>query len=295
MNYLSIIIPPVIGAIIGYITNWLAVKMLFRPLKPVKIGKFKLPFTPGLIPKSKPRLAKALGSTISTNLLNNEDFAHALLSEDILNSIKEKIENYLSSDSSIKDSIVSYSSLETYENLLQYSSDKISTVALNKLVDKNIGSIVSEQIQKVASEKMKGSLIGLFGGNSIISSLGEPIENAINNYISENGKSVIQEMILEEFSTFTTKNISELTTNANMENINISDIITNVYVKFVSTKIYSLLDNINIASIVENKIMEMDLIDLEKLILSVMKTELNALVNLGALIGFVLGLINILF
>ena len=75
MNYLSIIIPPVIGAIIGYITNWLAVKMLFRPLKPVKIGKFKLPFTPGLIPKSKPRLAKALGSTISTNLLNNEDFA----------------------------------------------------------------------------------------------------------------------------------------------------------------------------------------------------------------------------
>lgn len=295
MNYLSIIIPPVIGAIIGYITNWLAVKMLFRPLKPVKIGKFKLPFTPGLIPKSKPRLAKALGSTISTNLLNNEDFAHALLSEDILNSIKEKIENYLSSDSSIKDSIVSYSSLETYENLLQYSSDKISTVALNKLVDKNIGSIVSEQIQKVASEKMKGSLIGLFGGNSIISSLGEPIESAINSYISENGKSVIQEMILEEFSTFTTKNISELTTNANMENINISDIITNVYVKFVSTKIYSLLDNINIASIIENKIMEMDLIDLEKLILSVMKNELNALVNLGAIIGFVLGLINILF
>ena len=56
-----------------------------------------------------------------------------------------------------------------------------------------------------------------------------------------------------------------------------------------------MLDNINIASIIENKIMEMDLIDLEKLILSVMKNELNALVNLGAIIGFVLGLINILF
>lgn len=295
MNYLSFIIPPIIGAIIGYITNWLAVKMLFRPLKPIKIGKFKLPFTPGLIPKSKPRLAKALGAAISTNLLNNEDFAHALLSEDVLNSIREKVENYLSSDSSIKDSIVSYSSLETYENLLQYSSDKISTVVLNKLIDKNIGNIVSEQIQRVASEKMKGSLIGLFGGNSIISSLGGPIESAINSYISENGKSVIQEMILEEFSTFTTKNLSELTSKTNMENINISDIITNVYIKFVSTKIYSLLDNINIASIIENKIMEMDLIDLEKLILSVMKNELNALVNLGAIIGFVLGLINILF
>lgn len=295
MNYLSIIIPPIIGAIIGYITNWLAVKMLFRPLKPVKIGKFKLPFTPGLIPKSKPRLAKALGTTISNNLLNNDDFISALLSEDALHTLNKTVENYLSSDISLKDSLISYSSAKTYDNILQFSSDKISSIVLKKLNEKNIGSIVSEQIQKVASEKMKGSLIGLFGGNSIISSLGEPIEKSINNYISENGKPIIQEMILEELSSFTTKNISELTSETNLNNLKLSDIITQVYIKFVTTKVYSLLEHINISSIIENKIMEMDLLDLEKLILSVMKNELTALVNLGALIGFILGLFNILF
>ncbi len=295
MNYLSIIIPPIIGAIIGYITNWLAVKMLFRPLKPVKIGKFKLPFTPGLIPKSKPRLAKALGTTISNNLLNNDDFISALLSEDALHTLNKTVENYLSSDISLKDSLISYSSAETYDNILQFSSDKISSIVLKKLNEKNIGSIVSEQIQKVASEKMKGSLIGLFGGNSIISSLGEPIEKSINNYISENGKPIIQEMILEELSSFSTKSISELTSETNLNNLKLSDIITQVYIKFVTTKVYSLLEHINISSIIENKIMEMDLLDLEKLILSVMKNELTALVNLGALIGFILGLFNILF
>ena len=52
MDY-SLIIRPLIGAAIGYVTNWIAVKMLFFPLNPVKIGKFTLPFTPGVIPKNK--------------------------------------------------------------------------------------------------------------------------------------------------------------------------------------------------------------------------------------------------
>ena len=39
----------------------------------------------------------------------------------------------------------------------------------------------------------------------------------------------------------------------------------------------------------------MDVLELEKLILTIMKKELNALVNLGAIIGFLLGLLNLLF
>ena len=61
MSVIEILAGPVIGGVIGYFTNYIAVKMLFRPLKPVKIGGRTLPFTPGIIPKGKPRLAKALG------------------------------------------------------------------------------------------------------------------------------------------------------------------------------------------------------------------------------------------
>ena len=38
MSVIEILAGPVIGAVIGYFTNYIAVKMLFRPLKPVKIG-----------------------------------------------------------------------------------------------------------------------------------------------------------------------------------------------------------------------------------------------------------------
>ncbi|HEY9638473.1 MAG TPA: DUF445 family protein [Coleofasciculaceae cyanobacterium] len=63
------IAPPVAGAIIGYFTNDIAIKMLFRPYKPIYIGKRQLPFTPGLIPRNQERLAKRIADTIMGSLL----------------------------------------------------------------------------------------------------------------------------------------------------------------------------------------------------------------------------------
>ena len=57
------------GGIIGYFTNDLAIKMLFRPYKPIYLGKRKLPFTPGLIPSNQERLAQKISDTIMGSLL----------------------------------------------------------------------------------------------------------------------------------------------------------------------------------------------------------------------------------
>lgn len=94
--------PPLIGAIIGYFTNWLAIKMLFRPLKPVYIGKLKLPFTPGILPKERRRLSKSAGDIVSKELLNADVFESRLrdplLQEKIETSIFVLIDGYLSKD-----------------------------------------------------------------------------------------------------------------------------------------------------------------------------------------------------
>jgi len=65
--------PPVAGAIIGYFTNDIALKMLFRPYKPLYIGKRQLPFTPGLIPRNQERLAKRIADTIMGSLLTPDE------------------------------------------------------------------------------------------------------------------------------------------------------------------------------------------------------------------------------
>lgn len=68
-NLLLYVGPPVAGGIIGYFTNDIAIKMLFRPYKAIYLGKRQLPFTPGLIPRNQERLAKNISDTIMGSLL----------------------------------------------------------------------------------------------------------------------------------------------------------------------------------------------------------------------------------
>ncbi|NPA51290.1 MAG: DUF445 family protein, partial [Aquificae bacterium] len=68
----SFIIPPLLGAFIGYITNWLAIKMLFRPYEEKYLFGIKLPFTPGLIPKRRKEIAESIAKTIEEHILPAE-------------------------------------------------------------------------------------------------------------------------------------------------------------------------------------------------------------------------------
>ncbi|HEY9882407.1 MAG TPA: DUF445 family protein, partial [Thermosynechococcaceae cyanobacterium] len=67
------IAPPVVGGIIGYFTNDIAIKMLFRPYKARYVGGRQVPFTPGLIPRNQERLAKRISDTIMGSLLTPDE------------------------------------------------------------------------------------------------------------------------------------------------------------------------------------------------------------------------------
>jgi uncharacterized membrane protein YheB (UPF0754 family) len=69
----TLLVPPLAGAIIGYFTNDIAIQMLFRPYKPIYIGQYKLPFTPGLIPSNQERLAQRISDSIMGSLLTPEE------------------------------------------------------------------------------------------------------------------------------------------------------------------------------------------------------------------------------
>lgn len=66
-------LPPIVGGVIGYFTNDIAIKMLFRPYRPYYLFKRQLPFTPGLIPSNQQRLAKRISDTIMGSLLTPEE------------------------------------------------------------------------------------------------------------------------------------------------------------------------------------------------------------------------------
>ncbi|MCB9495529.1 MAG: DUF445 family protein [Fibrobacteria bacterium] len=82
MTYL---LPPLVGALIGWGTNWLALKMLFRPVRPVRLGLFTLH---GVIPKRQDALARNLGEMIERELISHHDITAVLTSPELLESFR---------------------------------------------------------------------------------------------------------------------------------------------------------------------------------------------------------------
>lgn len=85
MIEMQYMLAPLIGGVIGYITNDIAIRMLFRPHRAKYLFGIHIPFTPGIIPKEKGRIAEAIGNAISENLMNKDVLERYLLSEDMPN------------------------------------------------------------------------------------------------------------------------------------------------------------------------------------------------------------------
>lgn len=78
MNLVTTLTPPLLGAFIGWITNYIAIRMLFRPLRPWRLFGVRLPMTPGVIPAKRHELAVNIGRMVGRQLLTSDDIGTAL-------------------------------------------------------------------------------------------------------------------------------------------------------------------------------------------------------------------------
>lgn len=93
--FLTIFMMVIIGAIIGGFTNAVAIKMLFRPYKTLYIGKWRVPFTPGLIPKRRDELAEQMGKMVVNHLLTPESIQRKFLNESFQKEMTKVVQNEL--------------------------------------------------------------------------------------------------------------------------------------------------------------------------------------------------------
>lgn len=298
MNY-SMLVTPIIGSAIGYVTNYIAVKMLFRPLKPVKIGSYTLPFTPGIIPKEKPRLAKAIGEIVGDRLVTKEVLEEALLSDAIKLKLRESIQTSIvdvcNKQVTFSDLIKKAMSEETYSSLKGQVSKEITEHVLSACEQHDVGTLLSNMIIASIKEQLQGSFLAMMLSDSLLATIGNAICSGVNSYIHEHGEEMLTPLIQKEIDGFTNKEVSQLLSSLEKNNIYMEDSIYQIYEKIITNKLSDIMNAIDIQSLVEKQINDMDVLELENLLLQVMKKELNAIVNLGALIGFILGLINLFF
>lgn len=176
---MKFIIPILVGGVIGYITNWLAIKMLFRPYYEKKFLGIHVPFTPGLIPKEKSRIAKSVGNTIGVYLLSPEVVTQAISSDKINNQIRSwiicNINRLKESDMTIKDFIMDFDN-ENYSKSLEILEKKITDFIYLQLKGESFKNGTMNLIEDRISHKP-------------IEQFYEPMEKKVEKFMSNLSKS----------------------------------------------------------------------------------------------------------
>lgn len=315
-------IAPLLGGLIGYITNDIAIRMLFRPHKAKYLFGIHIPFTPGIIPKEKGRIAEAIGGVISENLMNNEVLEKYLLSDEMIGKVRSAVEEFISTQQQNQEGVARflghYLSNDEIDTIAQNINQSITKQTYEKLADSSVGNKVAHiAIDHVAQKLtidgaqellsgiggalggLKGMAAGLFGGNIVAKFLGmlrEPAEHFlaknINTMLRDNGEEIVSNMIGGEVDNFLNKPVCKLLEGHEEQLAQTVDTIESIYRSIITDHLPKILESIDISKIVRERINEMDVNETEKLIFQVMDKELKAIVWLGALLGLLMGCIN---
>ncbi len=186
----------VVGAAIGAVTNHFAIQMLFRPHEAKYIGSWRVPFTPGLIPKRRDELATQLGKTVINHLLTPDIFKKKYFNEEmrikansfIITQLKQKI---FESERTISDWLKA-GGIESISTLVNEKLDEQMDLQFqkvrSKLENETIRQLTPISWQDKADEKI----------SDIVSYILHKGEDFFN---SEEGKRTVKKLIDDFLST----------------------------------------------------------------------------------------------
>lgn len=298
---LGIFVPPIIGGVIGYITNDIAIKMLFHPRHPIYIGKWRVPFTPGLIPKEKDRVARSIGNVVSTQLLNSDILVEVLTSEEMMRKLRVKLNKVVDDNRANTDTLRSTLYRMAPENVVNSSTENVKKCLSELLYEKlttmkfgeKISSHVLQRVQQGIGNKMRGLGFNLLDDTTCVN-IATSVGDLIDKAIADNSQDIIQELVDSEGEKILNTRICDLIWKYEEKLPTWIDSAICMYISIIRNNLEQILNGINIGKIVEDRISSFDVVQLEQMIFGIMKKELNAIVYLGALLGFLMGWLNLL-
>jgi uncharacterized membrane protein YheB (UPF0754 family) len=292
MHILKLISGPLIGALIGYFTNFIAVKMLFFPKKEVRLFGHRLPFTPGAIPKGRKRLARKAGDVIAKRLITKEAIVSRMTEPEFEDAMVNQVEGLL--NRSIEEMAAKAKKSDSaVQELKDKAASELTASVMRSLQDVNYEALVREKGIPMIRQKLSGSLVGAFVTDNMLNNVVAPIASAMRTYIDEDGQEMVEARVREKVDHLFEKSPAALLQRVDISTEQMQAEIRKKYRAVVDRGVEELLTKISVSDIVADAIDSMSVDELEEMVLSVMKKEFDVIINLGALIGFVLGLLNL--
>ncbi|WP_078381577.1 DUF445 domain-containing protein [Sutcliffiella halmapala] len=185
----------IVGALIGGLTNSLAIRMLFRPYKPLYVFGKRVPFTPGLLPKRREELAEQLGKIVMEHLLTGESMKRKLenssFQEKMEQWVKVELQRFLDSGMTVSE-LLAKCRIEDAENLLKGNMEKI--------VESKYEEVLMGMRSKPLQQVLPASLIHSVQSN-IPMAAEYILKKGIDYFESPEGKSQVTKMFQDFIAT----------------------------------------------------------------------------------------------
>jgi uncharacterized membrane protein YheB (UPF0754 family) len=299
-------IPPIAGAVIGFVTNVIAIRMLFRPLKEIRFLGIRLPFTPGILPRQRHRLAQSIGAMVERELLTPEILRQRLARGDV----RELIKNALSL---FTEKFLEKTPRELLEGRETIIAQRVS-FTFETLYPSFLSALVNflnrEEIRRELSARGRVFLTQIFlklntlqrlfltAGQydlTLQEKMPEIIEELIENIedILRDGK--IKDMLVNtavsSFGAMTggQKKMSQLFNISMDDKKNADNFLFDKIMFAVDGHIETILSSINIKSLVAERIDSLDMLRVERIILDVMADQFKWINIFGGILGFLIG------
>ncbi|MDR3090846.1 MAG: DUF445 family protein [Clostridiales bacterium] len=295
----DIILLPLLGALIGYFTNWLAVKMLFRPRGEVRVFGVKLPFTPGIIPKERGRLAEKVAEVVGSRLLNGEVLAAALTGDKAAGGLAERVfSNVIESRATVGDTARKFIPKGAAGRLIEGNIPRLAEfllenkdanpeleerlkAALSRLIDASVGGIAGAFINKdKAYYGIKAAVFDYLERGAATGDLSAKITEIIGENFIEKKLYEDERTIGEYWGKF-----------SESQRAGMKKAFSGAVSAALKTAAPIIADAIDVRELTKEQINALDIETAEKLILSVTKKELSAITYLGGILGGVIGLL----
>lgn len=141
-----------IGALIGGVTNMIAIKMLFHPFKAYYIFGKRIPFTPGLVPKRREEIASKIGQVVEEHLLTESLIREKITSEAMHTSIYNTVQQQITALQS--DKVTLQSLVQDFHIDLHEKTETWIKHFLNERLNKKYLEIENEQIETLVPQNL---------------------------------------------------------------------------------------------------------------------------------------------
>lgn len=295
---LAYIMPVLMGGVIGCITNDLAIRMLFHPRKAIYIGSWRVPFTPGLIPAQKDRIARSIGKVVGGQLLSADAIRELALNDQTIAQMEEGVKNTLrrlaEEDENIRALLERSIAPEAIDTATDMLCEKGSKLLMDKLLAGQISRSIAGEVASLLQEKVKGTILAHMVDEKLLSALQEALAELIQRKLAERGPELARKEIGNAMEQLLDTPLNELTAPCHTRVDDVAALVTRAYRMVLCDHLERVLSAVDVSAIVEARVRSFSSAQLEALIFGMMNRELKAIVWLGGVLGALMGAVNLL-